>query len=41
MTKAGEDALDPTVIFASGTRGINCAEGETSVTVRNIEPITD
>lgn len=41
VTKAGEDALDPTVIFASGTRGINCAEGETSVTVRNLEPLTD
>lgn len=41
VTKAGDDALDPTVIFASGTRGISCAEGETSVTVRNLEPLTD
>lgn len=39
--KKGETAPDAAVIFAKGTRKISCTDGENTVTVRDLEPLTD
>ena len=39
--KKGETAPDAAIIFAKGTRNISCTNGETTVTIRDLEPLTD
>lgn len=36
----GEEAPDAAVIFATGTRGIDCQEGDFVTTVRGLDPLT-
>lgn len=36
-----ETAPEAAVVFATGTRGVECTDGENVVTVRNLSPLTD
>ena len=39
--KAGEAEPEPAVVFATGTRGIACKDGDNAVTVKGLDPLSD